>query len=70
LEDVLLTYHATVSDATVDAHDEEDDDPFHASTCGRSECRSQPPNPLLGNALSSVSYAPILKMMAMIDEKG
>lgn len=65
----LLTYHATVSDATVDAHDEEDDDQFHASTRKHPECRSQPPNPLLRNALSNVSHALTLKMMATITEK-
>jgi hypothetical protein len=65
----LLTYHATVSDATVDAHDEEDDDQFHVSTRKHPECRSQPPNPLLRNTLSNVSHALTLKMMATIIEK-
>jgi hypothetical protein len=64
-----LIYHATVSDATVDAHDAEDDGQSHASTRKHSECRSQPPNPFLRNALSNVSHALTLKMVAAIIEK-
>jgi hypothetical protein len=33
------------------------------------ECRSQPPNPFLRNALSNVSHALTLKMIATIIEK-
>jgi hypothetical protein len=54
---------------TVDAHDEEGDDQFHASIRKHPECRSQPPNTFLRNALSNVSHTLTLKMMATIVEK-
>ncbi len=46
-----LTYHATVSDAAVDAHDE-DDDPFHASTHKHPVCRSVKLQAICANLVS------------------